>query len=307
MSHAATHWLATVPPKTLTHGEFRVLFHLCDCHNPSRGCFPAQTYLRQKTGASNGGLNNWLSGLEEKNFIRRERIIDPVTKRQKETRYTFAFEFELTASGGERTEEELLAPPTPPSGDGVEGTPAAPPTPFSGAGAVSTFGADPSPLIGTTRLQIGGDGIDEPVKEPVKNHNAGEPAGGFSDLFEKFFRNYPNPVERRSAEREWRKALARGADALSIVGAAMNYAGTKEVKRGFVKKPANWLSSDAWRDHVGQVASTPSKAAIDATTASLIKGGNRTVAQQVSSHRVCELLHAGLITVDDCQRAGLRL
>lgn len=284
-----------------------MLFYLCDCHNPSRGCFPAQTYLRQKTGASNGGLNNWLSGLEEKKLIRRERIVDPATKRQKETRYTFAFEFDQTPSSGEGTEEELPAPPTPPSGDGIEGTPAAPPTPFSGAGAVSTFGADPSPLTGNTRLQLGGDGIDEPVKEPVKNPNAGEPAGGFSDLFEKFLGNYPNPVERRSAEREWRKALARGADAQIIVGAALNYAGTKEVKRGFVKKPANWLSSDAWRDHVGQRASAPSQTDIDASTASLIKSGNRTVAQQVSAHRVSELLHSGLITADDCKRAGLRL
>jgi len=307
MSHAATHWLATVPPKTLTHGEFRVLFHLCDCHNPSRGCFPGQTYLREKTGASNGGLNNWLSGLEEKNLIRRQRVIDPATKRQKETRYTLAFEFDQSRPGGEGTEEELPKPPSPLNGDGRTGRAGATPTPLSGAGADSTFEVDPSPLSGTTRLQLGGDGIDEPVKEPVKEPYAGEPAGEFFDLFEKFFAKYPNAVERRSAEQEWRKALARGADALSIINAAVNYALTKEVKRGFAKKPANWLSSDAWRDHVGTPTKAPSKAEIDANTAALIKGGNRTVAQQVSSYRASELVHAGLITVEDCKRTGVRL
>ena len=64
MSHAATHWLATVPPNDMTHGEFRVLFHLCDCHNASMGCFPKQTYLRDHTGLSNGGLNKALGELE---------------------------------------------------------------------------------------------------------------------------------------------------------------------------------------------------------------------------------------------------
>lgn len=306
MSHAATHWLATVPPKTLTHGEFRVLFHLCDCHNPSRGCFPGQTYLREKTGASNGGLNNWLSGLEEKNLIRRQRVIDPATKRQKETRYTLAFEFDQSPPGGEGTDEELPKPPPPINGGGIAGKADATPTPLSGAGAVSTFEVDPSPLSDPTRLQLGGDGIDEPVKEPVKEPYAGKPACGFVDLFEKFFGIFPNAVERRAAEREWKKALARGADALSIINAATNYASTREVQRNFAKKPANWLSSDAWRDHVGEVAQKPSKAEIDASTAAQIKGGNRTVAQQVSSHRISELLHIGLLTVEDCNRVGVR-
>lgn len=47
MSHKATHWLASLDPTDMTHGEFRVLFHLCDCHNPSQGCFPSQVYRKK--------------------------------------------------------------------------------------------------------------------------------------------------------------------------------------------------------------------------------------------------------------------
>ena len=56
MSHKATNWLASLDPGLLGHSEFRVLFHLCDCHNPSQGCFPTQSYLMAQTGASNGTI-----------------------------------------------------------------------------------------------------------------------------------------------------------------------------------------------------------------------------------------------------------
>lgn len=92
MSHAATHWLATVPPNDMTHGEFRVLFHLCDCHNASMGCFPKQTYLRDHTGLSNGGLNKALGELERKGLICRKQERDERTNRQKPTRYVLGFE-----------------------------------------------------------------------------------------------------------------------------------------------------------------------------------------------------------------------
>ncbi len=40
MSHEATNWLAKLPASNLIASEFRVLFRLCDCHNPAQGCFP---------------------------------------------------------------------------------------------------------------------------------------------------------------------------------------------------------------------------------------------------------------------------
>lgn len=159
MSHKATNWLATIAPSEMTHGEFRVLFHLCDCHNPSGGCFPKQTYLREHTGLSNGGLNKALSGLEGKGLLRREKARDPNTKRQLPTRYILGFELPDTQ----------------------------PPTPLNGGGAVSTSGAFPSPLLeGSVSTGVESYIKEEPVKEPVKEpvNTPLTPQGGQVEIFE---------------------------------------------------------------------------------------------------------------------------
>ncbi|APX88667.1 hypothetical protein BV394_02075 [Brevirhabdus pacifica] len=118
-------------------GEFVVLFHLCDCHNPSLGCFPSQEYLMDRANVSNGSLNNHLNALEARGLIRRVRAIDDRTKRQRPTRYILGFEI-----------GEAQGPSTG-NGDGN------PPdlTPEDGGGAVSKKQADPSPKNGPTRLQ----------------------------------------------------------------------------------------------------------------------------------------------------------
>ena len=156
MSHVATHWLATVPPKNMTHGEFRVLFHLCDCHNPSMGCFPKQVYLREHTGLSNGGLNKALNELERKGLIHREQARDEQTRRQKPTQYFLGFELD----------------------EAVE------PSPLSVGGAVSTSDAKPSPLLErSVSTSVESYTKDKPVKEPVKEPCAnlgGSAASGLS-------------------------------------------------------------------------------------------------------------------------------
>jgi hypothetical protein len=146
MSHKATNWLSELEASQVGASEFRVLFHLCDCHNAARGCFPTQAYLMDKTGASNGTVNNALNALEAKGLIRRHRTRDGVSKRQKPTRYILAFEMAEAPD------------PSPKSGDG--NTPD--PTPKTGDGAVSNLEGDPSPISGATRLQPTGE-------EPVSN------------------------------------------------------------------------------------------------------------------------------------------
>ncbi|MFQ1702937.1 helix-turn-helix domain-containing protein, partial [Loktanella agnita] len=131
MSHKATNWLSKLEADRIGASEFRVLFHLCDCHNATKGCFPTQSYLIEKTGASNGTVNNALTALEAKGLIRRHRAWDGTTKRQKPTRYMLGFE---------------MADPSPKSGDG----------------AVSDLRGKPSPIQRATRLQPTGE-------KPVKN------------------------------------------------------------------------------------------------------------------------------------------
>ena len=107
MSDKVTKWITDIAPETLTHGEFQILFHLCDFHNPSMGCFPSQKYLRDVTGMSNGGLNKALAALEEKRLIRRDLKHDLVLQQRLATRYLLGFEIDPTQE------------PTPLSGDGA--------------------------------------------------------------------------------------------------------------------------------------------------------------------------------------------
>ena len=154
MSHRATSWLSHVPAGELTNSEFRVLFHLCDCHNPSQGCFPTQAYLMEATGVSNGTLNNALNGLEAKGLIARHRTWDKRTKKQCPTRYMLGFEL-----------KDAQEPP-PKTGDGKAGKP----SPKSGDGAVSNKRGKPSPISGGSRLQPTGEVTS---KEPVNNQRGG--------------------------------------------------------------------------------------------------------------------------------------
>lgn len=160
MSHKATHWLASIQPESITHGEFRILFHLCDCHNPSAGCFPSQAYLRNASGGSNGGVNKWLLGLEDKGFIKRELDFDPKTRKRKPTQYTLGFEMEPCPKSGHGSGAKpkltsgnatVSVEPCPNSGHGSDEFSGRNPTPLSGDGANSTFEAKPTPLLGQSQ------------------------------------------------------------------------------------------------------------------------------------------------------------
>lgn len=188
MSHKATNWLADIEPARLSASEFRVLFHLCDCHNASQGCFPSQAYLRDRAGVSNGTVNNVLNALEEKGLILRHRTRDGRTKRQCPTRYILGFEM------GEAQK------PSPKSGDGSGGCERAAPGGKNGArrlqqdgdGAVSNLEGEPSPKNGQSRLQPTGE-------EPVSNQEITSARAR---------RVSKNPLVQREAER----AVARWRD-----------------------------------------------------------------------------------------------
>ena len=148
MSHKATSWLAGL--RGLKPGEFVVLFHLCDCHNPSQGCFPSQKYLMDRASISNGSLNNQLNALEKKGLIQRVKSVDPTTKRQRPTHYILGFDIDETQE----------------------------PTPKVGDGADSKKQPDPTPNMGPTRLQkMETNLVREPVREPPPNPHGGTRKG----------------------------------------------------------------------------------------------------------------------------------
>lgn len=96
MSHKANYWLASLGPEQVKAGAFRVLFHLCDHHNderdPASACFPSQETLREKTGLSNGALNDALNTMEEAGLIMRRRSTVPGTATQR-TYYILGCDF----------------------------------------------------------------------------------------------------------------------------------------------------------------------------------------------------------------------
>lgn len=170
MSHKATNWLSTIPADMLGHSEFRVLFHLCDCHNPAQGCFPTQAYLVDNCGLSRSTLNVALSSMEEKGLIRRHQFIDERTRRQRPTHYILGFEFDAAQA------------PCPNSGHGNSDAPC----PTDRTRAVSDFEAKPCPENRKSRVRPTGH---KPVIEPVRNQrapksDASEAAGSTAEVLE---------------------------------------------------------------------------------------------------------------------------
>ena len=89
MSHEATTW--AFRQRGLTPSQFRVLVQLADRHNPDYGCFPSQENLARDCEVSRATVNRCLDELEALGMIFREAVKD-AQGRQKNTRYTFAFE-----------------------------------------------------------------------------------------------------------------------------------------------------------------------------------------------------------------------
>jgi len=130
MSHRATNW--AFQQRGLSPAQRVVLLHLADRHNPDFGCFPSQAQLAADCEISRASLNVILGQLEASGLIRRERRVDPATRRQRSTRYILGFECD--------------DPPEP--------------CPVSGHGS----GPEPCPESGQSRVQ----NLDtNPVREPV--------------------------------------------------------------------------------------------------------------------------------------------
>lgn len=170
MSHKASYWLAEVPPGALNAHAFRVLFHLCDAHNsardPETACFPSQALLMDKTGLSNGGLNNAINAIEAAGLIRRRRTRNADGTRGP-TYYILGCDFSET-------------PPTPSGGGGPdsESTPDEPvDNSASEAAANSISRAEPTPFRRSNQLHVGGDKqVIDPVNKPRAQARAGAPA-----------------------------------------------------------------------------------------------------------------------------------
>ncbi|MDP1667884.1 helix-turn-helix domain-containing protein [Phaeovulum sp.] len=171
MSHFATNW--AIRQRGLKPTTKIVLWHLSDRHNPDYGCFPAQDRLAHDCEISRAALNSHLALLEVRGLLRRERRIDPGTRRQMSTRYILAFEDDF----GLGQEGAAGAGPCPDSGHGPDGEEihdssaldrVGPdkPCPDSRHGPVSRFLAGPCPENCQSRVQNLDTNL---VREPLRN------------------------------------------------------------------------------------------------------------------------------------------
>ncbi|MCA0855869.1 helix-turn-helix domain-containing protein [Phaeobacter italicus] len=302
MSHKATNWLADINPKDLTNAEFRILFVLCDCHNPSAGCFPKQSYIMAKTGRGSSSVNDALTGLEGKGFIRREQRTNPKTGKREATRYILGFEMD----GAQE--------PSPNSGEGKKGSKpeqTGAPTPNSGDGSISGFSADPSPVFGQNHLRKTGVVYkEEPVKEPVKEPCAAG-ASHHQDLnlvLDEIWAAYPRKGDQLATEEAARSLIEEGASPADLLAAVEAYAKkSASYDESRVKLSQNFFAGDFWRRHVPVAAKVASRDEILQARAKTILEGKTFLCRSITAHAAGECITAGLVTPQDCLQAGIAL
>lgn len=201
MSHKATVW--ALDQRRIKGTTKIVLWHLCDRYNPEHGCFPSQELLAYDCQVSRSGLNNHLAHLERCGLMRRERRIDPISKRQMSTRYILGFEEGFTPVASAAAAKDMAESgcadqkPCPNSGHGqcdeehisnkdLESISSEKPCPDSVHGAVSKKRVEPCPENGPSRVQnLDTNLVREPLREPVKEEE--EEAAARDAEFDRFF------------------------------------------------------------------------------------------------------------------------
>lgn len=302
MSHHATSWAITAGNgRGLSAAAKLVLWHLADRHNPDGGCFPSQARLAVDCEVSKSQLNVHLDALERAGLIRRVRQIDEKTRRQKPTRYVFAFEpgFEPlpeddASSEGEQADLPLSSEPSPEIGLGAESGNQAEPSPISGQSRVRLIGLD-----------IEAEPVREPVREPcVRSVSEDEIQRAFAEFWE----IHPRPKDQDACWRLFVEAVHAGEEARAIVSAARRYAKEQAGNRAmYVCQSDNWLKSKRWRDAARQGDQTAIDAAeIAVFWAEKIKAGRFVPASAVSPALAMEMLDRGLVSRVDLARIGVR-
>jgi hypothetical protein len=200
MSHDATNW--AIKQRGLKPTTKIVLWHLCDRFNPDYGCFPSQARLAHDCEISRSTLNDHIGQLERVGLLRRVPRIDPVTKRQKPTRYILGFEQGYTphdpepcpetghgiwalGHDAETAPEDAATGPNPaePCPDITHGNPQK---------AVSGFCPEPCPENDQSRVRNPDTNlVREPLSKPVKEE---EDAQARDSDFDRFFAELLNAL-----------------------------------------------------------------------------------------------------------------
>jgi hypothetical protein len=288
MSHDATNW--AIKQRGLKPATKLLLWQLADRHNKdTKRCDPSQEGLADDTEMSRASVNRHLDALERRCLIRRVAGIDPRTKRQQRTAYILGCDTDLSVP--DLSSDAVSQNATRDDAGAVS---------QNETRAVSQKTPEPCLKNGDSRVSNCDTNL---VREPVIQPDAPAAAGGGVLDFDDFWNAFPNRVDRKFAEAAWDVALDAGADASTIIAAARSYAGSEVVKRGFPKKPQNWLAAENWHD-----AATPAVAKslpeVPTAVADIISG-NPARCRSISATKAREFIAAALVTQSQCQAVGV--
>lgn len=305
MSHVATNWAFS--QRGLKPSAKIILLVLADCHNPAYGCFPTQAFLADACEMNRDTVNVQLAHLEEKGLIRRVRSIDPVSKRQRPTRYKLGFEDDFGGPdrGADDDNNPSPAPPLPSTG-GPQNSVSEKPT--QTRNAVSEFPAEPCRKNPESRV---GNSDTNLVKEPVREPCVGGDAAHTPNGFEKFWKAHPRQRDRKRAEKLFAQAVAAGVHPEVIIQAAERYrAENAGNKAQYVAYADNWLDQRRWEDYgpsqpVAAMSDVVKNAA--AFWAKKMKAGSYIPQNAISPEIAACMLRGGMVQERDFLRAGLRI
>jgi hypothetical protein len=288
MSHDATNW--AIKQRGLKPATKLLLWQLADRHNKdTKRCDPSQEGLAYDTEMHRASVNRHLDELEARGLIRRIAAIDPRTKRQQRTSYILG------------CDTDLSVPDLPPEAVSQNATrDEAEAVSQIATRSVSQKTPEPCRKNGPSRVANCDTNL---VREPVIQPDAPAAASGGDLGFDDFWDAFPNRVDRKFAEAAWDVAMDAGADAATVIAAARSYAGSDVVKRGFPKKPQNWLAAENWHD-AGTAAVVNSLPEVPTAVADIISG-NPARCRSISATKAREFIAAALVTQSQCQAVGV--
>ncbi|WP_313349912.1 helix-turn-helix domain-containing protein [Paracoccus sp. (in: a-proteobacteria)] len=301
MSHEATNW--AFGQRGVGTAKL-VLLVLADCHNPVYGCFPSQAYLADKCEISRDTVNEHLRLLEGRGLIRRERSIDPVTKRRRSTRYKLAFEADFEASGDDTAATN-------------EGEKAMSEIPTRTPEAMSDIPAKPCRIypeshVGNSDTNL----VRESLREPTR---AGAPAGETQTepdrllAFERFWQAHPKPRKRERSLALWLAAEKSGVDPQRINSEAGRYRqGSMGKDAQYLVSSDRWLEQRRWEGEPGKPAVSQDERVrgIEAAAdhlAGRLRAGAYVAPSAWSPAIVACVLGRSLLTLDQLRAAGVRV
>lgn len=304
MSHKAVNW--ALDQNHLKPAPWVVLIQLADRHNKDTlRVDPEQKTLAADCNMSRSTVNGHLAYLEEIGLLVRVRRVNPQTKKQESTFYILGIDFANppfveNAVSDYRTRIEEVQ-----NGNKSHDHVQKPDTE-----AESGKSAFPSPENSDSRVRKPdtNHGI-EPGKEPCASE-ADPQNRVFDNLLAEFISAYPRIGKPAQTEKEFRKAIAAGADPDQIIAAARAYADEQSGnKRQFIAMSENWLNDRRW-ETFDQPASEKTggeavkSAKIDADVRA-IKSGIHAMCQKISTAQALAMIRAELITVEEARRVDL--